>query len=168
MFNVETYAYHGPALMTARSIASSIQRPRRQSPGCRRHQRLDRGAPTSLRHRHRPREGQPYRFTLNSAPIIPTGGRGPGSHRRSRRVGQVRHRHFRGTQAATTAQGHRARPGAVTDYGYLYVLAQPLFIVLDAVDSFFGNWGVAIILVTFLLSSLSIRCPKPVAARWPR
>ena len=39
----------------------------------------------------------------------------------------------------------------VTDYNYLYILAQPLFIVLDTVDRFFGNWGVAIILVTFLL-----------------
>lgn len=29
----------------------------------------------------------------------------------------------------------------VTDYGYLYVLAQPLFIVLDTVDSIFHNWG---------------------------
>jgi YidC/Oxa1 family membrane protein insertase len=42
----------------------------------------------------------------------------------------------------------------VTDYNYLYILAQPLFIVLDTVDRFFGNWGIAIILVTFLLKLL--------------
>jgi YidC/Oxa1 family membrane protein insertase len=42
--------------------------------------------------------------------------------------------------------------GRVTDYGtYLWVLARPLFLLLEAVHGFTGNWGLAIILVTFLL-----------------
>jgi YidC/Oxa1 family membrane protein insertase len=42
--------------------------------------------------------------------------------------------------------------GRVVDYGkYLYVLARPLFLLLEAVHRFTGNWGIAIILVTFLL-----------------
>ena len=39
----------------------------------------------------------------------------------------------------------------VVGYGYLTILAGPLFWLLDKVHSLTGNWGVAIILVTFLL-----------------
>jgi YidC/Oxa1 family membrane protein insertase len=39
----------------------------------------------------------------------------------------------------------------VTDYNHLYLLSQPLFKLLSVVHGFFGNWGIAIILVTFLL-----------------
>ena len=37
------------------------------------------------------------------------------------------------------------------DYGFLWWLAVPLFYVLDALHSFVGNWGVAIILLTVLV-----------------
>lgn len=43
----------------------------------------------------------------------------------------------------------------VTDYGrYLWVLARPLFLALSYVHKVSGNWGVAIIFVTFLLKLL--------------
>ena len=42
----------------------------------------------------------------------------------------------------------------VADYGVLTVLAQPLFIGLEWFHSATGNWGVAIIIVTFLLKLL--------------
>ena len=43
----------------------------------------------------------------------------------------------------------------VTDYGqYLWVLARPLFLALSYVHLVTGNWGVAIIFVTFLLKLL--------------
>jgi YidC/Oxa1 family membrane protein insertase len=41
--------------------------------------------------------------------------------------------------------------GRVADYGTLWFLARPLFLLLEAVHRFTGNWGLAIILVTFLL-----------------
>jgi len=44
--------------------------------------------------------------------------------------------------------------GYVVDYGKLYLLATPLFKLLNAVYQFTGNWGVAIIVVTFLLKLL--------------
>ena len=44
--------------------------------------------------------------------------------------------------------------GRVADYGRLWFLAQPLFLALKWVHSLTGNWGVAIILVTFLLKLL--------------
>jgi len=39
----------------------------------------------------------------------------------------------------------------VADYGVLTLLSKPLFWLLDKVHSLFNNWGVAIIVVTFLL-----------------
>jgi YidC/Oxa1 family membrane protein insertase len=42
----------------------------------------------------------------------------------------------------------------VADYGMLTPLAKPLFLVLEFVHKIFGNWGVAIILTTFLLKLL--------------
>jgi YidC/Oxa1 family membrane protein insertase len=44
--------------------------------------------------------------------------------------------------------------GRVADYGRLWFLAQPLFLLLSKVHGITGNWGVAIILVTFLLKLL--------------
>ncbi|MFI4878176.1 MAG: membrane protein insertase YidC [Steroidobacterales bacterium] len=41
--------------------------------------------------------------------------------------------------------------GRVADYGRLWFLARPLFLALSFVHKLTGNWGVAIILVTFLL-----------------
>ena len=37
------------------------------------------------------------------------------------------------------------------DYGWLTIISQPLFWLLSAVFDFVGNWGVTIILVTFLI-----------------
>jgi YidC/Oxa1 family membrane protein insertase len=42
----------------------------------------------------------------------------------------------------------------VADYGKLTLLAKPLFILLSKVHALFGNWGWAIITVTFLLKLL--------------
>jgi len=42
----------------------------------------------------------------------------------------------------------------VVDYNRLYILAMPLFKLLSAVYRFTGNWGIAIIVVTFLLKLL--------------
>ena len=42
----------------------------------------------------------------------------------------------------------------VADYGQLWFLARPLFVALSWVHSLTGNWGAAIILVTFLLKLL--------------
>ncbi|MBS0366064.1 MAG: membrane protein insertase YidC [Proteobacteria bacterium] len=44
--------------------------------------------------------------------------------------------------------------GRVADYGPLWILAMPLFTALSWVHAATGNWGVAIILVTFLLKLL--------------
>ena len=40
------------------------------------------------------------------------------------------------------------------DYGWLWFLSQPLFKLLTFIQSFVGNWGVAIILITFVVRGL--------------
>ncbi|MCB1753788.1 MAG: membrane protein insertase YidC, partial [Gammaproteobacteria bacterium] len=37
------------------------------------------------------------------------------------------------------------------DYGWLTVISEPLFWLLDKIHGFFGNWGVAIIVLTILI-----------------
>ncbi len=47
----------------------------------------------------------------------------------------------------------KAAPGLnlVVDYGWLYILAAPLFWILKTIHGFVGNWGWAIILLTILI-----------------
>ena len=40
------------------------------------------------------------------------------------------------------------------DYGYLTIISQPLFYLLDKINSFVGNWGWSIILVTLLIKAV--------------
>ena len=63
----------------------------------------------------------------------------------------------------------------VTDYRHLYLLAQPLFWALSQVHAVTGNWGVAILVVTFLLklilyplSEASFRSMAKMRALQPR
>jgi YidC/Oxa1 family membrane protein insertase len=42
----------------------------------------------------------------------------------------------------------------VADYGHLYLLAEPLFWLLNKAHALTGNWGIAIILITLLLKLL--------------
>ena len=100
-----------------------------------------------------PPKDQPYHFTLN-ADGDQFGSPPPGRHHTvapgaSAKFGS---RRVRRPQAAGAA---RRRPDRelerVADYGCLTILAQPLFWLLDKVHALIGNWGVAIILVTFLL-----------------
>ena len=42
----------------------------------------------------------------------------------------------------------------VVDYGWLYILASPLFWVLKTIHGFVGNWGWAIILLTILIKAV--------------
>jgi len=54
------------------------------------------------------------------------------------------------------------------DYGKLTILSQPLFWLLEKVYGFVGNWGWAIIIVTFLLKLLFYKLTETSGARWPR
>lgn len=42
----------------------------------------------------------------------------------------------------------------IVDYGWLWFLSQPLFYLLKFIQSFVGNWGVAIIVITFIVRGI--------------
>ncbi len=60
---------------------------------------------------------------------------------------------FSGPQSAPALEA--AAPGLeyAVDYGWLTVIAKPLFWLLSKIHSFIGNWGVAIIILTILLKA---------------
>lgn len=42
----------------------------------------------------------------------------------------------------------------VVDYGWLWFISQPLFYLLKFIHSFVGNWGVSIIIITFIIRGI--------------
>ncbi|MDF7671328.1 membrane protein insertase YidC [Orbaceae bacterium ESL0721] len=42
----------------------------------------------------------------------------------------------------------------IVDYGWLWFISQPLFYLLKFIHSFVGNWGVAIIIITFIVRGI--------------
>lgn len=52
------------------------------------------------------------------------------------------------------------------DYGVLWFIAKPLFLVLSKLHDFTGNWGWSIILVTILLKLIFFPCLRPGINQW--
>jgi YidC/Oxa1 family membrane protein insertase len=153
MFNVETYAYHGPAVYDGKKYRKLDTSDRDDS-----HLSIEvtNGWIAALQHHFVsavvPPKDEPYHFTLASSgdqfSLSAEGPRHTVAPGASAKFGiDV----FVGPKLQRQLKATGPELARVTDYNYLYVLAQPLFIVLDTVDSVFHNWGVAIILVTFLL-----------------
>jgi YidC/Oxa1 family membrane protein insertase len=153
MFNVETYAYHGPALYDGKKYRKLDTADRDDS-----HLSVavTNGWIAALQHHFVtaivPPKDEPYRFTLTAASDqFRLAAEGPAHTVAPGGSAKFGTDIFVGPKLQRQLKATGPDLARVTDYGLLYVLAQPLFTVLDAVDSFFGNWGVAIILVTFLL-----------------
>jgi len=156
MFNVETYAYHGPAFFDGKKYKKLDTADKDDS-----HLSVDvtNGWIAALQHHFVsaivPPKDQKYHFTLKAdgdrfslAAMGDTHTVAPGA---AAKFGTDL---FVGPKLQRQLKATGPELARVTDYNYLYILAQPLFIVLDTVDRFFGNWGIAIILVTFLLKLL--------------
>jgi YidC/Oxa1 family membrane protein insertase len=156
MFNVETYAYHGPAVFDGKKYHKLDTADRDDS-----HLSIDvtNGWIAALQHHFVtaivPARDEPYHFTLaasgdqyNLSAQGPRHTVAPGT---SAKFGTDL---FVGPKLQKQLKATGPDLARVTDYGYLYILAQPLFTLLSTVDSIFHNWGVAIILVTFLLKLL--------------
>jgi YidC/Oxa1 family membrane protein insertase len=153
MFNVETYAYHGPAVFDGKKYHKLDTADRDDS-----HLSIDvnNGWIAALQHHFVtaivPPKDEPYHFTLNSAgDQFRLAAEGPPHTVAPGSAAKFGMDIFVGPKLQRQLKATGPELARVTDYNYLYVLAQPLFIVLDTVDSLFHNWGVAIILVTFLL-----------------
>jgi YidC/Oxa1 family membrane protein insertase len=157
MFNVESRAFHGPAMddgtkyrkldLAADSEDSHLSRD------------VANGWIAAVQHQFIsaivPPKDAKYHFTMNLSGdqylLAATGGTttvAPGS---SATFGQTL---YVGPKLQSQLEKISPRLDRVADYGMLTVLAQPLFTALDWVHGVTGNWGVAIILVTLLLKAL--------------
>ncbi|HTY49402.1 MAG TPA: membrane protein insertase YidC [Steroidobacteraceae bacterium] len=175
--NPERYAFHGPAIFDG-----SRYRKLKISSDDDRHLNIEvtGGWIAALQHHFVtavvPAAGAPYRFTLGVA----------GNEFALAAGGAMASVPAGGTQTfdlgvflgpKLQAQLSTAGPELVrvTDYGRLYFLAQPLFWALSKVHAVTGNWGVAILVVTFLLklmlyplSETSFRSMAKMRALQPR
>jgi YidC/Oxa1 family membrane protein insertase len=153
MFNVESYAFHGPAIWDGTKYRKLDTADRDDS-----HLAIDvrNGWLAALQHHFVsaivPAKEEQYHFTLGAS----------GDQFRLAAAGAL-HTVAPGTSAKFAAdvfigpklQGQLESTGPqlerVADYGRLTILSKPLFWLLDKVYAISGNWGVSIIFVTFLL-----------------
>ena len=154
MFNVESRAFHGPAMddgtkyrkldLAADSEDSHLSRV------------VTNGWIAGVQHQFVtavvPPKNEPWQVTMSVSgdqylltATGPTRTVAPGS---TTTFGQTL---YVGPKLQSQLEKISPRLDRVADYGMLTILAQPLFTALDWVHSATGNWGIAIILVTLLL-----------------
>lgn len=153
MFNVETYAFRGPAMWDGgkyRKLKITDEDDRK----------LDRevrdGWVAALQHHFVgaivPPAGQQWRFTLTAkGNDYRLAAAGPAQDVAAGATAALHQTLFVGPKLQSQLAAIAPELERVADYGHLTLLSKPLFWLLEKVHAFFGNWGVAIILVTFLL-----------------
>jgi YidC/Oxa1 family membrane protein insertase len=155
-FNVESYAFHGPALWDGtkyRKLDTSDAQDSHLSI------EVHDGWVAALQHHFVsaiiPPRGAQWRFGLAAAGqqyLLSASGPeltvAPGA------TAQFDTTLYTGPKLQRQLEAIAPELGRVADYGRLWFLARPLFWLLDKVHALTGNWGVAIILVTFLLKLL--------------
>ena len=152
-FNPNSYAYHGPAIWTGNK-----------------YERLD---PSKTDYQHFSQtvtdgwiaatqndfvsavvlpKGAPYRFSSEvSGPEYLLAAVGPGQTVAPGATATIRQTLYVGPMLHTQLEKIEPSLKYVVGYGMLTILAGPLFWLLSKVHAITGNWGVAIVLVTFLL-----------------
>ena len=155
-FHVESYAFHGPAIYDGTKY-------RKLDPTSAEDSRLSLevrdGWLAALQHHFVsaivPPRGVPWQFTLGvSGSAYLLGGTGPQVSIAPGDSAQFSQTLFTGPKLQSQLAAVSPELGRVADYGRLWVLAWPLFWLLARVHALTGNWGIAIILVTFLLKLL--------------
>ena len=153
MFDVESYAFRGPAIYDGEKyrkldIEDEADRALSQS--------VTGGWVASLQHHFvsaiAPPSTEPYQFALKVEDkdyLL----RAVGPVKSVAAGGQARieDRLFVGPKLQAQLEQAGPRLELTADYGKLTILSQPLFWLLDKVYGFVGNWGWAIIIVTFLI-----------------
>jgi YidC/Oxa1 family membrane protein insertase len=153
MFNVETYAFRGPAIYDGekyRKLKVDDQQDQQFT------QSVAGGWVAALQHHFVaavvPQSTQPYQFSLKVEDkdyllraVGPVQTVQPGAKLR------VTDRLFVGPKLQAQLEKAGPRLELTADYGKLTILSQPLFWVLDKVHGVVGNWGWTIIIVTFLI-----------------
>ncbi|MFZ9967732.1 MAG: membrane protein insertase YidC [Steroidobacteraceae bacterium] len=153
MFNVETYAFVGPAVFDGNSYQKLDVEDEDESSWS---QSVAGGWVASLQHHFvaalPPPSTETYKLSLRvedrdylltavgPAQIVPAGGQA-----------SIDDRLFVGPKLQAQLEQAGPRLELTADYGKLTILAQPLFWLLDQVHGLVGNWGWSIIIVTLLI-----------------
>jgi len=153
MFNVETYAFHGPALYDGakyRKLNVKNEEDRHLA------LEINNGWVAALQHHFVsaiiPAKDTPYRYTLNAEGgdyLASTAG--PMATVADGATGKFNQTLYVGPKLQGQLELTGPRLELVADYGKLTILAKPLFWLLQKIHNLFGNWGLAIVIVTFLL-----------------
>ena len=153
MFNVESYAFHGPALYDGTRYRKLDTADAQDS-----HLSLEvrDGWVAALQHHFVsaivPPRGAPWHFGLSvEGQQYLLSATGPPQSVAPGASADFSTTFFTGPKLQGQLDAVSPELGRVADYGRLWFLAQPLFLLLKKVHALTGNWGVAIILVTFLL-----------------
>jgi YidC/Oxa1 family membrane protein insertase len=153
-FNVESYAYRGPAIYNGNKYQRlNIDKDEDKKF----HQSVSGGWIAALQHHFvvaaTPTENAPYDFQLavNANNDFTLSYVGPVQTVAAGKNARFHERLFVGPKLQSQLEA--AGPGLerTTDYGRLAIIAQPLFWLLDFVHKYVGNWGLSIMLVTLLL-----------------
>jgi YidC/Oxa1 family membrane protein insertase len=153
-FNVESRAFHGPAIDDGTKYRKLDFSPDSEDSHLSRE--VTNGWIAAVQHQFVtavvPPKDSPYRFTLTAAGdqylLAATGPEytvAPGATSTFDATVYI------GPKLQSQLEKLSSHLDRVADYGLLTILAQPLFTALDWVHSATGNWGIAIIVVTFLL-----------------
>ena len=156
MFDVESYAYRGPAIYDGKSYEKLDVTDEDEGQFA---QNVTGGWIASMQHHFVsaavPPAGEEYNFTLGkdgSHALLTY--RGPLKSVPAGTTGRFSETLFVGPKLQAQLETVGPRLELTADYGKLTILSQPLFWLLEKVYGFVGNWGWAIIIVTFLLKLL--------------
>jgi YidC/Oxa1 family membrane protein insertase len=153
-FKVETYAYRGPAIFDGKGyrkldVEDEEDRAFKGS--------YVGGWMAALQHHFvaaavpPPQAAYDYQLSLNAQNDFTLGYRGPLTTVANGATQSFKETLFVGPKLQEQLQVTGPKLERVADYGKLTVISQPLFWLLEKVHTFVRNWGLAIIIVTFLI-----------------
>ncbi len=156
MFDVESYAYRGPAIYDGQKYRKLDIDDKEEG---RFAQNVTDGWMATMQHHFVsaavPPKGEEYNITLgrDGTHALLTQ-RGPLKSVPAGTIGRFNETIFVGPKLQEQLKEVGPRLELTADYGKLTILSQPLFWLLQKVYGFVGNWGWAIIIVTILLKLL--------------
>ena len=153
-FRVETYAYRGPAIFDGKGykkldVEDEEDRAFKGS--------YVGGWMAALQHHFvaaavpPPQASYDYQLSLNAQNDFTLGYRGPLTTVANGATQSFKETLFVGPKLQEQLQVTGPKLERVADYGKLTIISQPLFWLLEKVHTFVRNWGLAIIIVTFLI-----------------
>ena len=153
MFSVESYAFQGPAYYDGTKY-QKLDREDAEDLSLARD--ITGGWIAGMQHHFVtavvPAEGKNYRYTLKTEGnqyLLSTAG--PVVTVAPQSGGMLKETLFVGPKLQAQLETTGPRLDLVADYGMLTLLAKPLFWLLEQAHNLVGNWGWAIVLITFLL-----------------